>query len=136
MEIRSLWFEDAIKDKRLKKAITRLRLKNGYFQHQEWQMRPTNQWDRPRTRSVRMFFVEGDRGGIHAVLLAHKERSWIRIGVFVDRKMRRQKVGTNLVVAARHHYPKTPLRGVAWSDPSTNFWQRVSPITTTKAMGR
>lgn len=136
MTIKSLWFEDAIKDKKLSKAIARLRLKNGYFQHQAWQMRPTNQWDRPKLRSVRLFFAEGERGGIHAVLMAHKESSWVRIGVFVDRKRRRQQVGTSLVVAARHHYPKTPLRGVAWSDPSTNFWRRVRPITATEAMDR
>jgi len=127
VSIRSLWFVDALRDRRLKKAIRRLRLKSGDFYYHEQSVK-----DYPDdTAKARVFFAEGPRGGIRGILLAsrQKDRGPVRIGVFVDRKSRRQNIGTDLVLAARSHYPYAPLATNAWSNTSMQFWTRLRGIT-------
>lgn len=130
--IKSMWLEDALKDDRLRKAIFRLRLKEGEFSRlASIAELPDDQrlFTGKVCSKTRMFFSEGPLGGISGILLATRFRRLVRIGVYVDRKRRRQKIATRLVEAAREHYPATPLRGDAWSDASLNFWNKVVPLT-------
>jgi GNAT superfamily N-acetyltransferase len=118
-----MWFSDALLDKKLKKAIQRLRLRNGDFKDQADECVPGD-------RRTRMFFVEGPRGGIHGILLANPfHPAKVTVGVFVDRKSRRRNFGTQLVEAASTYYPMKSLQGVAWNEVSARFWMKLRPLT-------
>ncbi len=126
VSVKSLWLADALQDERLAKAIQRLRLKNGDFSGHEAHVKQTGD-----KKSIRMFYVEGPRGGVHGILLARRPQirgGVTRIGVYVDRKSRRRSIGRSLVEAARSYYPSAVLRGTAWNDASLEFWNKVTPI--------
>lgn len=125
--IRSTWFEEALKEPKLKKAIQRLRFADGDFFYQESLVRA--KLHSPKT--VRIFYAEGPRGGISGILLARKrwDDSHRKLGIFVDRKNRRQNLATSLVMAARFYYPSCRMRGIGWDDRSSRFWKKVKPIT-------
>lgn len=130
--IRSIGFGDALRNKRLRPAIRKLRFKNGEFEATEESLsRSKINGQVFEEDTTRMFFFEGPRGGIRGILLASRLHSDapVHLGVYVDRKSRRRNVGTSLVLAALEHYPDAKFSTTSWDETSSRFWNRLRPMT-------
>lgn len=114
----------ALQSPRLAQAFKKLRLTDGHFQMLGERVKQGI----GKSEEVRMFWVEGPKGGVRAILIAwsRNTRSSISIGVYVDSKSRRKGLGRLLVVTAREHY-KRPFKVTAWSPLSSVFWDSVAP---------
>lgn len=125
MYVENVWLEDALSDPQIGPRVRKLKLKAGHFEtfQRECQREP-QRW--------RSFIARGPRHGILGVLIADLEEGdddLIPIGVYVDRKYRRQGVGTQLVHAAHQAYPSSTLLVKPWSANSENFFQSVEHMT-------
>lgn len=132
--IKTIMYNKALDDPRLRLAIARLKLgKDSAFsrQHEAAKKNPQN------TKRVRLFYVEGPKNSVTAILLANFSlfrgepgvRGKIPIGVFVSPKYRRCGLASSLVKAARKHYPRSTLYTEAWDKASMLFWHKLVPIT-------
>jgi len=123
MYIENVWLEDALLDPRTGPRVKRLKLKAGHFEtFQRECKREPQRW--------RAFIARGSRNGILGVLIADLEdAAEVPIGIYVDRKYRRQGVGTQLVHAAHQTYPSSTLLVKPWSSNSESFFQSVEHMT-------
>lgn len=132
ISIRSIGFGDALRSKRLRQAIRKLRFKNGEFAIAEESLaRHKIDGKVFEEDTIRMFFLEGPRRGIRGILLASRvhDEAPVHLGVYVDRKCRKKSVGTSLVLAAVEHYPNSKFSTSAWDETSARFWKKLKPMT-------
>ena len=128
MHIENLWLEHALKDPVVGPRLRRLKLSGGHFDMFQKLCEEPDHAERWRT-----FLARGTKGGVLGVLNLDTRfpveddpnPDLASVGIYVDRKYRRQGIGTSLLHTARHQYPQFDFHVKPWSHISYEFFQSV-----------